>query len=94
MRFFNENVFAAIDEIDALGKKYNLTPVQIALSWIAHHSQLKAEHGDAVILGASKLEQLEENLLALNCPPLPQEVVEAADVLWQGIKPTASQYWH
>ncbi|TIB27988.1 hypothetical protein E3P84_04169 [Wallemia ichthyophaga] len=94
MRFFNDNVFGALDEIDALGKKYNLTTVQIALGWIAHHSQLKAEHGDAVIIGASKIEQLEENLIALDGPPLPQEIVEAADVLWQGIKPTAGQYWH
>lgn len=94
MRFLNDNIFGALDEIDALGKKYNLRPVQIALGWIVHLSQLKAEHGDAVIIGASKIEQLEENLSALDGPPLPQEVVEAADVLWQGIKPTAAQYWH
>ncbi|TIC22549.1 aldo/keto reductase [Wallemia mellicola] len=93
-RFFNDNVFKALDEIDAIGKKYNLTTIEIALRWIAHHSQLKAEHGDAVIIGASKLEQLEENLNALNGAALPEEVVSVVDALWEVIKPTASPYWH
>ena len=91
---FNDNIFAAISELKALGEKHNVNVLEIALRWIAHHSQLKAEHGDAVIIGASKVEQLEENLIALEGPALPQEIVDAADQVWQSLKPTARPYWH
>ncbi|TIA92383.1 hypothetical protein E3P99_00687 [Wallemia hederae] len=91
---FNDNIFAAISELRALGEKHNVNVLEIALRWIAHHSQLKAEHGDAVIIGASKVEQLEENLTALESPPLPQEIVDAVDQVWQNLKPVAKPYWH
>lgn len=33
-----------------------------ALRWLQHHSGLKPENGDAVIIGASNISQLEANL--------------------------------
>ena len=35
---------------------------EAAFRWLYHHSQLNGERGDAVVLGASRVEQLEMNL--------------------------------
>ncbi|XP_013203756.1 aflatoxin B1 aldehyde reductase member 3-like [Microtus ochrogaster] len=53
-----------------------------ALRWMYHHSQLKGAHGDAVILGMSSLEQLEQNLAYVEEGPLEPAVVEAFDQAW------------
>ena len=54
--------------------------------WLMHHSLLDASHGDAVILGASTVQQLEENLNACvgaGSGRLPDSVVDAFEVAWE-----------
>ena len=41
-------------------QKHGLTLAEVALRWISHHSLLKREHGDAVIIGASSLKHIEQ----------------------------------
>uniref|UniRef100_A0A2I2YXS2 NADP-dependent oxidoreductase domain-containing protein n=1 Tax=Gorilla gorilla gorilla TaxID=9595 RepID=A0A2I2YXS2_GORGO len=53
-----------------------------ALRWMYHHSQLQGAHGDAVILGMSSLEQLEQNLAAAEEGPLEPAVVDAFNQAW------------
>ena len=71
-----------------------------ALRWFFHHSQLC--QGDAVVIGSSRLEQVEEILSSLSeslttgllppaAPvgaeePLPAGVVVALDMLWEGLR--------
>lgn len=38
---------------------------------------LNAKYGDAIVLGASKVEQLQQNLDIIEDGPLPEEVAEA-----------------
>lgn len=47
-----------------------MTMAEVALRWISHHSQLKKELGDTVIIGASKIEHIEQNLVDLEKGPL------------------------
>ena len=51
-------------------KKYNLTLTEVALRWLSHHSLMKREYGDAVLIGASSVKHIEENLLDLEKGPL------------------------
>jgi aflatoxin B1 aldehyde reductase len=51
----------------------------VALRWLIHHSQLNAEHNDGIIIGASSLEHLRQNLTAVTEGPLPIEVLAAID---------------
>ena len=51
-------------------QKHNLTLAEVALRWLSHHSQLKKEYGDAVIIGASSKAHIEQNLLDLEKGPL------------------------
>lgn len=93
-RFWNETMFDALDVIREATGKHQLTEKECALRWIMHHSQLDAERGDAVIIGASNLQQLEENLVDLEKDPLPDDVVEALDRAWLMTKGVVNNYWH
>ena len=56
-----------------------VSPISAALRWLVHHSLLRGEAGDGVILGASSLAQLTQNLAAVAEGPLPATVVSAID---------------
>lgn len=50
--------------------------------------------GDAVIIGASKTEQLEENLINLEKGPLAEDVVKALDEGWETVRGVCAPYFH
>ena len=64
-----------------------------ALRWLRHHSMLDGQAGDAIIIGASSLDQLRSNLTALDAGPLPAELVRAFDEAWDLARPEAPVYW-
>ena len=56
------------------------------------HSTLKK--GDGVLLGASKIEHLTQNLeCCTNAKELPADIVAAFDQGWELSKPVAAAYW-
>ncbi|KAF2429259.1 keto reductase [Tothia fuscella] len=92
-QYWNEPSFAALDVIRSATKRHGMTTSEAALRWSSHHSLLKAEHGDAIIIGASKVAHLEENLVNLEKGPLPDDVVKAFDEAWGIVKATAVPYF-
>ena len=60
VRYWNEPYFNALAKIEVVAQKHGLTLAEIALRWISHHSLLKREHGDAVLIGASSVEHIEQ----------------------------------
>lgn len=67
---------------------------ETALRWVSHHSMMKREYGDSVIIGASSVKHLEENLNDLEKGPLPDEVVKSLDEAWGVVKGEVYKYWH
>jgi aryl-alcohol dehydrogenase-like predicted oxidoreductase len=65
---------------------------QVAILWILHHSLLKGQYRDGVILAASNLEQWETNLKNLS-GELPQKVAEVIDQAWEKARPGCSRYF-
>ena len=59
-RYWNEYYFKALDAVEEVTSKHGLTLAEVALRWLSHHSQLKREHGDSVIIGASSLKHVEQ----------------------------------
>jgi len=57
-----------------------VTPTEVALRWILHHSALG--EGDAILLGASSVEQLRGNVAFCGKGPLGEGLVGACGVLW------------
>lgn len=93
-RYWNEQYFDALDILRPVAKKHGLTEAECALRWMTHHSMLKRENGDAIIIGASSVKHLEENMVDLEKGPLPEEVVQALDKGWEGCKGISIRYWH
>ena len=77
--YWNDAYLDALAEIRRSCEDHGLDPISAALRWLTHHSQLKAERNDGVIIGASSLEQLRQNLTALTEGPLPTDVLTAID---------------
>ncbi|PQE28330.1 hypothetical protein CJF32_00011283 [Rutstroemia sp. NJR-2017a WRK4] len=93
-RYMNDRSFQALEDfLRPVIKKHGLTEAECGLRWMTHHSALKKEFGDAVIVGASSAAQLEENLKDLEKGPLPEDVVNALDAGWAVIGGTY-KYWH
>jgi aflatoxin B1 aldehyde reductase len=93
-RYWKPAYFDALATIRPVVAAHGLTMAEVALRWISHHSLLRREHGDAVLIGASSLEHIEQNLIDLEKGPLPDEVVAALDTAWESVKPHASNYYH
>ncbi|CAI6098986.1 unnamed protein product [Clonostachys chloroleuca] len=93
-RLWNDTIFDALDLVREAAGAHQLTEVECALRWIAHHSKLDVARGDAVIIGASSKKQIEEYLGFLEQGPLPSDVVDALDKAWLITKGTVNNYWH
>ena len=76
-----------------VAKKHGIKGHAASLRWCIHHSALSAEHGDAVIIGASSTTQLKENLEIWEAGPLPEEVVETIESVWPSVKEVAPWAW-
>jgi aryl-alcohol dehydrogenase-like predicted oxidoreductase len=86
-RYWHEQDFDAVGELLDIARKAGRSPVSLALNWLLHHTAT-----DCVILGASKLDQLEENLKAMEDGPLSADTVSACDQVWAKIPGVSPQY--
>ena len=89
----NEEYFAAMELLSPVIEKYGFSLRECALRWLAHHSMLDGEKGDAVVMGASNAAHLENNLGDLEKGPLPDEVVRILDRAWERIRGVSWKYW-
>jgi aflatoxin B1 aldehyde reductase len=93
-RYWNEPYFNAIASIRAVAEEHNLSLTEVAIRWVTNHSLMKREFGDSVLIGASSLNHIEQNLIDLDKGPLPDAVVKALDEAWESVRATASVYYH
>ncbi|KIP06781.1 hypothetical protein PHLGIDRAFT_19377 [Phlebiopsis gigantea 11061_1 CR5-6] len=93
-RYWNDAYFNALASIETVAQRHNLTIAEVALRWVSHHGLMKREHGDAIIIGASSLNHIEQNLIDLEKGPLPEEVLKVLDEAWVSVKQFATSYYH
>ena len=86
-RYWHEDDFAAVEELREIARDAGKTLVELALQWILSRDQV-----DSVILGASRLEQLEENLKACEGPRLLSDVLERCDAVWTRLRGVTPKY--
>lgn len=91
-RYWNDHYFHALEIVKPVAEKHGLTLAEVALRWVSHHSMMKREFGDSVIIGASSTTHIEQNLLDLEKGPLPEEVLKALDDAWFSVKAFAMTY--
>ncbi|KAG0352418.1 NADP-dependent oxidoreductase domain-containing protein [Gamsiella multidivaricata] len=90
-RYWNQLFFEAVKSMEKITKEHNLTLIESALRWMTHHSGLGPN--DAIIIGASSMSHLEDNLKDLKKGPLPKEVLDAFDEAWEHVKVACPSYF-
>ncbi|TCD62545.1 hypothetical protein EIP91_006750 [Steccherinum ochraceum] len=94
-RYWSAPYFRALQIVQAACDAHtpHLRMGAVALRWIAHHSKLKRECGDAVVVGASCVRHVEENLGDLEGGCLPEAVLRALDEAYEVVKGHETRYW-
>ncbi|KAK8085678.1 Aldo/keto reductase [Apiospora hydei] len=82
--FGDEDLTSAMKKFDAAVKAQGLTPAEVALRWLTHHSSL--EDDDGVIIGASKLQQVIDTVGLIRKGPLPDALIPLVEELWSGVE--------
>ena len=86
-RYWREDLFAAVTELTGIAEQAGLTLIELALRWL-----LSRPHVGAVLLGASRVEQLEANVSSAEGPALSADVIEACEAVWQQLRGPAPAY--
>ena len=92
-RYWKKSYFDAVDLITEASEKNGITIKEATYRWLAYHSMLSGERGDAVIIGASKLHHLKQNMDAVKAGALPTDVVEAFEKAWHLTKGDSPEYF-
>jgi aryl-alcohol dehydrogenase-like predicted oxidoreductase len=86
-RYWKDLNFQAVARLAEIAAAAGRSLVSLALNWLLHHTPI-----DGVILGASRIEQLEENLRALDDGALSSETVAACDEVWSAVRGPSPKY--
>lgn len=92
-RYWKKSYFDAVKVIEEATKKYGLTIIEATYRWMAYHSMLNGERGDGILIGASKLEHLKQNMASLEAGPLPEDVVASFETAWQLTRENSPEYF-
>jgi len=85
-RYWRDSHFEALEQLLAIAREAGKTPVALALQWLAAQQTV-----DAIILGVSRMEHLEDNLSAWD-GELSADVLQACDRVWGQIRGDSFQY--
>lgn len=86
-RYWHAPVFAAVEELRQIASRAGRSLVSLALNWIYHHTV-----AECIILGASRLEQLDENLKVLGDGPLDKATLDECDQVWLKLRGPSPKY--
>lgn len=90
-RYWKKTYFNAIEYIKISCDKEGIPIAEAAYRWLAFHSKLN--NNDAIILGASKLEQMAQNISCLRNGVLPEHIIEAINDAWEIARPDSPSYF-
>ena len=80
-RYWHEQYFQSVEQLRKIAQEAGRSLVSLALNWLLHHTA-----SDCIILGASRLEQLNENIATVEDGRLPDDVLKACDEVWKNLR--------
>ncbi|KAL6411071.1 Aflatoxin B1 aldehyde reductase member 3 [Ilyonectria robusta] len=83
--YIKPSILAAADKALAVTANHGINGHAAALRWTAYHSVLSKTYDDAIIVGASSVQQLESNMDMIEQGPLPDDVVAALEAVYAEI---------
>jgi len=86
-RYWHDDYFAAVDELQAVAREAGKSLVELALQWL-----LSREQVDSVILGASRPDQLAEDLRAFDGGRLDNATLARCDDVWKRLRGITPKY--
>ncbi len=86
-RYWHPAYFDAVDELRAAAERAGRSLIDLSLNWLLYHTAT-----DCVILGASNMEQLEQNLEAFGRGPLAPDTLAACDAVWRKLRGLTPSY--
>jgi aryl-alcohol dehydrogenase-like predicted oxidoreductase len=86
-RYWHDDYFAAVDELAAIARAAGKTLVELSFQWLLSQPQV-----DSIILGASRLEQLEENLKACTGGSPDETTLARCDAVWKRLRGITPKY--
>ncbi len=92
-RYWKQDYFDVLQELQQACADNDIKPVEVAMSWLVNHSLLDDARGDGIILGASSIDHLKQNMAACATAPLPQAILDILDRGWEIIKPNCFRYF-
>lgn len=92
-RYWKNSFFLATDNLKRVCAKHNINIVEATYRWLAFHSMLNGMRGDSIIIGASRLEQLKQNMNTISEGELPGDIVEAYQEAWLTCQADAPEYF-
>ena len=92
-RYWKNDYFKVMQRFQSVCASENIPPAEAALRWLMHHSCLSSDYGDGIILGASKVSQLDDNLSAYNKGSLPGAIIDSLEQGWEIVRPSCIKYF-
>lgn len=92
-RYWKKSFFDAVDVIKTAAEKHGISSIEATYRWLAYHSMLNGDRGDAILIGASKLNHLIQNMETVKAGPLPVDVVQAFEQAWTITKGDSPEYF-
>lgn len=80
------SMLEALAEWESIANEEGIPKAELAYRWVTYNSPLKAEHGDAIIVGASSFDQLRQTLASCNKGPLSESACKRIDAIWKKIE--------
>ena len=92
-RYWKADYFSVLESFTSACAKHDIAPADAALRWLIHDSELSASDGDGIILGASKLDHLQQNLGVTAGGKLPDDVAAVLNQGWEQVRPNCFKYF-
>lgn len=92
-RYWKQSYFEAVNAIKQACDAEEIPMAEAAYRWLVNHSQMDAEKGDGILLGASRIEQMAQNMAAAQKGELPESILDAIDAAWEIAKPDSPAYF-
>lgn len=86
-RYWHPQDFKAVSRLSQIARDADRSLISLALCWLLHHTPVSS-----VILGATSLSQLEQNLAAAAEGPLNDEVLAACNQTWEEFRGPVPAY--
>lgn len=92
-RYWKKSYFDAVNKIRNACEEEDIPMAEAAYRWLCNHSKMDSTKGDGILLGASKISQMEQNMASTSKGELPQSILDSIDYAWEIAKPDSPSYF-